>query len=73
MVTSVWSIANLEAEPRHPKLIKLLDSFVLSNQIFKNGQRLCPAFRRHAGKIRSADYANYISNFNALARHIFAL
>jgi hypothetical protein len=73
MVTSVWSIANLEPKPRQPKLIKLLDSLVLSNQILENWQRLYPAFSRHAGKIRSADYANYISHFNALARHIFAL
>jgi hypothetical protein len=68
----MWPFANVESKPRHPKLIKLLNSLVLSKQVLKNGKRLRAAFRRHASKIRKADYADDVANGNERARHISA-
>jgi len=73
MVTCVRTLANLESKPSLSELIKLFNSLVLSKQMLKNRKRLCTAFWRHAGKIRNADYADYIANADALARNISAL
>lgn len=71
VITRMRAFADPEHKPRHAKLVKLLDSLVLSDEIFEDRKRLRTAFGCHAGKIRRTDDADHIPNSDWLTIHIY--